>query len=156
MLLMLFVFVFVGIAVHALCGDCRLCVLGRRLGVVCGNKCTLPSCHTFSSGLIISHHFTSFSHVLVLSKSYYFQAYTPKTAAEPASHKHLHHWVFLIDANVNDYEEDNADYGHASIGKISAHLTARNMGLEDTPASFGEIIPLVMTRTLQRVSSSIE
>ena len=108
---------------------------------------------------IISHHFTSFhiiSHVLVLSKSYYFQAYTPKTAAAPASHKHLHHWVFLIDANVNDYEEDNADYGHASIGKISAHLTARNMGLEDTPASFGEIIPLVMTRTLQKVSSSIE
>ena len=28
-----------------------------------------------------------------------------------ASHKHLHHWVFLIDAQVNDYEEDNAEYG---------------------------------------------
>ena len=117
--------------------------------------------HVTRSHQVLSFHiiFTLFhiiSHVLVLSKSYYFQAYTPKTAAAPASHKHLHHWVFLIDANVNDYEEDNADYGHASIGKISAHLTARNMGLEDTPASFGEIIPLVMTRTLQKVSSSIE
>lgn len=32
---------------------------------------------------------------------YYFQEYVPATApATPASHKHLHHWVFLIDAQV--------------------------------------------------------
>ena len=68
MLLMLFVFVFVGIAVHVLCGDCRLCVLGRRLGVVCGNKCTLPTCNTFSSGLIISHHFHIISHHFTRSR----------------------------------------------------------------------------------------
>merc|ERR1711871_1127467 len=64
---------------------------------------------------------------------YYFQEYVPPTATVPASHQHLHHWVFLIDANVNDYEEDNAHYGTASIGKIEAHLTAGTMGLEDTP-----------------------
>jgi hypothetical protein len=63
---------------------------------------------------------------------YYFQEYTPGTStkeatptapattAVAASHKHLHHWVFLIDANVNDYEEDNAKYGEQSIGKITA------------------------------------
>ena len=144
--MLLVLFVCGGIAVHVLCGDCRLCVLG----VVCGNKYITNISHV----LIISH-VLFLTHSLPL-QSYYFQAYTPKTAVAPASHKHLHHWVFLIDANVNDYEEDNADYGHASIGKISAHLTARNMGLEDTPASFGEIIPLVMTRTLQRVTKSRE
>ena len=70
--------------------------------------------------------------------------YEPKSAARPtASHKHLHHWVFLIDAYVNDYEEDNlpAAYGKdmgAGIGRIEAHLVARGtaydgwgMGLED-------------------------
>ena len=39
---------------------------------------------------------------------YYFQEYQPKTAAAPASHRHLHHWVFLIDDAVNDYEEDRS------------------------------------------------
>ena len=39
---------------------------------------------------------------------YYFQEYAPAAPATPASHRHLHHWVFLIDADVNDYEEDNA------------------------------------------------
>eukprot|EP00658_Telonema_sp_P-2_P082549 TRINITY_DN874_c0_g1_i3.p1 TRINITY_DN874_c0_g1~~TRINITY_DN874_c0_g1_i3.p1 ORF type:complete len:388 (-),score=79.58 TRINITY_DN874_c0_g1_i3:514-1677(-) len=76
---------------------------------------------------------------------YYFQEYTPATAGSPASHRHLHHWVFLIDANVNDYEEDSADYGEASIGRISAHLTGKDIGLEDTPASWRTITPLVMT-----------
>merc|ERR1719231_165091 len=33
--------------------------------------------------------------------------------------KYFHHWVFLIDAQVNDYEEDNAEYGKESIGKIT-------------------------------------
>ncbi len=57
--------------------------------------------------------------------------------------RELHHWVFLIDAYVNDYEEDNlpAAYGKdmgAGIGRIEAHLVARGtaydgwgMGLED-------------------------
>jgi len=76
---------------------------------------------------------------------YYFQEYVPATPTIPASHKHLHHWVFLIDANVNDYEEDNAHYGHSSIGKIEAHLTARKMGLEDVPSSFKGITSFVMT-----------
>lgn len=62
--------------------------------------------------------------VYFLKWRYYFQEYTPKTPAAAASHKHIHHWVFLIDASVNDYEEDNAHYGTASIGKIEAHLTA--------------------------------
>jgi hypothetical protein len=75
---------------------------------------------------------------------YYFQEYSPaqqqaapatrqqrqpqpQLASTPASHKALHHWVFLIDAAVNDYEEDNAHYTQSSIGKISAHLTAANL-----------------------------
>ena len=63
---------------------------------------------------------------------YYFQEYTPVSKlSAAASHKHLHHWVFLIDAQVNDYEEDNADYGKKSVGKITAHLKARDIGLED-------------------------
>jgi len=87
---------------------------------------------------------------------YYFQEYKPATSISEASHKHLHHWVFLIDAQVNDYEEDNAEYGKDSIGKISAHLTAKEMGLEDlgkptddgappVPNNFTTITPLVMT-----------
>ena len=87
---------------------------------------------------------------------YYFQEYRPATLRIPASHKHIHHWVFLIDEQVNDYEEDNAKYGTKSIGKISAHLQARNMGLEDisnptadgappVPSNFSTITPLVMT-----------
>ena len=64
---------------------------------------------------------------------YYFQEYKPTPTP---SHKHLHHWVFLIDDAVNDYEEDNlpSHYGidmGTGIGKITAHLNVRSMGLED-------------------------
>jgi hypothetical protein len=76
---------------------------------------------------------------------YYFQEYKPAAAAAPASHKHLHHWVFLIDQAVNDYEEDNAHYGTASVGKITAHLTGAQMGLEDTPKEWKSWSPFVMT-----------
>jgi len=82
---------------------------------------------------------------------YYFQEYepavpaTPATPVTPASHGHLHHWVFLIDQQVNDYEEDNAHYGTASIGKITAHVTGATMGLEDVPKTYNKIIPYVMT-----------
>ena len=87
---------------------------------------------------------------------YYFQEYSPQSDLAPASHKHLHHWVFLIDEAVNDYEEDNAEYGKASIGKITAKLQAKDMGLEDThnptddgapplAGNFTQITPLVMT-----------
>jgi len=82
---------------------------------------------------------------------YYFQEYmppVPATATVPAvkaSHQHLHHWVFLIDANVNDYEEDNAHYGQQSIGKIEAHLKASQMGIEDTPKNYSYFQSLVMT-----------
>jgi len=94
--------------------------------------------------------------VYYLKWRYYFQEYVPASEISPASHKHLHHWVFLIDDAVNDYEEDNAEYGKESIGKIEAHLTAREMGLEDiqkptddgappVPGNFTKITPLVMT-----------
>ena len=87
---------------------------------------------------------------------YYFQEFKPAAPASPASHKHLHHWVFLIDEAVNDYEEDNAEYGVASVGKITARLQAKDMGLEDThsptddgappvPGNFSQITPLVIT-----------
>lgn len=87
---------------------------------------------------------------------YYFQEYKPATSSSPASHKHLHHWVFLIDQAVNDYEEDNTAYGEESMGKITAKLTAKDMGLEDTskptddgappvPSNYTKITPLVMT-----------
>ena len=87
---------------------------------------------------------------------YYFQEYQPAQGSAQASHKHLHHWVFLIDAQVNDYEEDNANYGTESIGKITAHLKAKTMGLEDltnhtddgappVPNNFTTITPIVMT-----------
>ena len=65
--------------------------------------------------------------------------------------------TYLIRYNnfqVNDYEEDNAEYGSESIGKISAHLKARDIGLEDiskntddgappVPSNFTKITPLV-------------
>jgi len=87
---------------------------------------------------------------------YYFQEYKPAINSNPPSHKHIHHWVFLIDEAVNDYEEDNVKYGEESIGKITAKLQAKNMGLEDThtpsddgappvPTNFTTITPLVMT-----------
>ena len=87
---------------------------------------------------------------------YYFQEYTPASESRPASHKHLHHQVFLIDNSVNDYEEDNVKYGDESIGKITAKLQAKDMGLEDlhnpttdgappVPSNITRITPLVMT-----------
>jgi len=76
---------------------------------------------------------------------YYFEEYVPPTKSSPTSHQHLHHWVFLIDDTVNDYEEDNAKYGTQSIGKITANLTARDMGIEDIPSHYSKIVPLVMT-----------
>ena len=95
---------------------------------------------------------------------YYFQEYTPAPRARSppqgaegpaaASHKALHHWVFLIDAAVNDYEEDNAQYGQRSVGKISAHLTAANLcdaGCDgdgpgkEAPSLSKRITPYVMT-----------
>merc|ERR1719217_1838751 len=73
---------------------------------------------------------------------FYFQEYTPAKEAVapfpavPASHQHLHHWVFLIDAQVNDYEEVRCEPGTAVCeGSITAHLQAKNMGLEDIPGS---------------------
>ena len=86
---------------------------------------------------------------------FYFQEYQPASEAV-ASHKHLHHWVFLIDAQVNDYEEDNTEYGTESVGWISAHLQAKDIGLEDlgkptddgappVPKNYTTISPLVMT-----------
>ena len=95
---------------------------------------------------------------------YYFQEYKPKTKATKASHKHLHHWVFLIDDAVNDYEEDNlaSHYGidmGTGIGTITAHLQVKDMGLEDNGIGMNDnpganlipfndktkITPLVMT-----------
>merc|ERR1712232_34397 len=76
---------------------------------------------------------------------YYFQEYVPASDKTQASHKHLNHWVFLIDQAVNDYEEDNANYGKGSLGKITAHLKARDMGLENVPKKYSKITPLVMT-----------
>ena len=63
-----------------------------------------------------------------------------------ASHQNLEHWVFLIDQQVNDYEEDNAHYGEASIGKITAHVVVgEDMGLENQPKEYSGVRPLVMT-----------
>ena len=93
---------------------------------------------------------------------YYFEEYVPPTNVQNASHRHIHHWVFLIDDAVNDYEEDNLEsmYGiNSTVGKIEAHLTVRTMGLEDISASYNDnggippvplypnttIMPLVMT-----------
>ena len=47
---------------------------------------------------------------------------------------------------MNDYEEVHtaADHG-SSIGNITAHIKARDMGLEDTPKHFHGITPYVMT-----------
>lgn len=73
---------------------------------------------------------------------YYFQELVP---GPTPSHEHLHHWVFLIDASVNDYEEDNAVYGEKSIGRIEAHLTGKDIGLEDIPKDYNNISFYVMT-----------
>jgi len=39
--------------------------------------------------------------IYYLKWRYYFQEYTPPTPTAPASHKHMHHWVFLIDQRVS-------------------------------------------------------
>lgn len=76
---------------------------------------------------------------------FYFQEYQPATPTAPATHQHLHHWVFLIDANVNDYEEVKCSEDGICQSSISAHLPAEQMGLEDVPATFSGITPLVIT-----------
>jgi hypothetical protein len=76
---------------------------------------------------------------------YYFQEVVLANVTTPASHQHLHHWVFLIDASVNDYEEDNVNYGTQSIGNITARLTGKDIGLEDIPSSYNKIIFYVMS-----------
>jgi len=75
---------------------------------------------------------------------FYYEEYVPGDSKNPPSHQHLHHWVFLIDAEVNDYEEVKCSDGTMCEGSISAHLTARNMGIEDVPAQFSGIMPLVI------------
>ncbi|CAE7423852.1 unnamed protein product [Symbiodinium natans] len=83
--------------------------------------------------------------IYFLKWRYYFQEYLPPSDKEAASHRHLHHWVFLIDEAINDYEEDNARYGAQSVGRITAHVTGKEIGLEDVPVAYSTITPLVMT-----------
>jgi hypothetical protein len=86
--------------------------------------------------------------VYFLKWRYYFQEYLPAgrgTSTTLASHKQLLHWVFLIDATVNDYEEDNAHYGQESIGRITANLTVAHMGCPDIQNTCPKISPIVMT-----------
>jgi hypothetical protein len=82
--------------------------------------------------------------VYYLKWRFYFQDYAPATATALASHAHLHHWVFLIDASVNDYEEVKCADGTLCEGSITAHVTAAQMGLEDVPAKFSGVTPLVV------------
>ncbi|CAE7611237.1 unnamed protein product [Symbiodinium pilosum] len=83
--------------------------------------------------------------IYFLKWRYYFQEYLPASSKAAASHKHLHHWVFLIDEQINDYEEDSVQYGTESVGRITAHVTGKEMGLEDVPVAYTTITPLVMT-----------
>ena len=41
--------------------------------------------------------------------------------------------------------KDNSEYGKQSVGKIAAHVTGREMGLEDVPVAYSTITPLVGT-----------
>tara|TARA_B110000305_G_scaffold156004_1_gene172679 strand:- start:339 stop:1100 length:762 start_codon:yes stop_codon:yes gene_type:complete len=80
---------------------------------------------------------------------YYFEEYVePVESVElektEASHKHLTHWVFLIDDAVNDYEEVQCEDGSMCQGMISARLTADQMGLEDKPEDYSTITPYVI------------
>jgi hypothetical protein len=73
--------------------------------------------------------------VYYLKWRFYFQEYIPVGAINnnnAASHLHLRHWVFLIDLQVNDYEEWNtpARYGVESVANITAHLTVDTMGFD--------------------------
>jgi len=76
---------------------------------------------------------------------YYFEEYVPGYGMKPPSHYHLHHWVFLIDQGINDYEEVACTEGNSCEGIIEAHISASEMGLEDTPANYTGIMPLVIT-----------
>jgi len=75
---------------------------------------------------------------------FYYQEYIPPVGKLPPSHYHLHHWVFLIDEQINDYEEVQCTEGTPCESYISAHLTANNMGIEDIPAKYTGIMPLVI------------
>lgn len=85
------------------------------------------------------------SHCVCFALRYYFQEYVPANPANntPASHLSLYHWVFLIDDAVNDYEEDNAHYGQASMGRITAHLNVDTMGIENRPTEATNVTFLV-------------
>jgi len=75
---------------------------------------------------------------------FYFEEYKPPSGNQPPSHFHLHHWVFLIDQEINDYEEVQCPDGTMCEAYISAHLTASDMGLEDIPTNYTGIMPLVI------------
>ena len=53
---------------------------------------------------------------------YYFQEYKPASNRSPASHKHLHHWVFLIDAQGSQLW-DLRDHPLSTYANFSAFLT---------------------------------
>lgn len=83
--------------------------------------------------------------VYYLKWRFYFQDYKPATKSAPASHAHMNHWVFLIDLNVNDYEEVKNTDGTGQ-GSITAYLPASQMGLQGPhPKSYTGITPLVIT-----------
>jgi len=75
---------------------------------------------------------------------YYFEEYVPEKPKRSPSHEHLHHWVFLIDSEINDYEEVACADGTMCEGSISARLQAKDMGLEDVPSNYTGIMPLVI------------
>eukprot|EP00494_Astrolonche_serrata_P024296 UN24554 len=71
---------------------------------------------------------------------FYYQEYVEKTATAPASHTLLHHWVFLIDANVNDYEESQCVEGTMCESQITARVNVPSMGFQyDNPPTFSSI-----------------
>lgn len=82
--------------------------------------------------------------IYYLKFRFYFQEYMPASDSSPASHQRLVHWVFLIDAQVNDYEEVPCADGTMCEGSITAHLKASDMGLEETPAAYSGMTPLVI------------
>jgi len=118
-----------------------------------------PACkmQTYMGGLHCCHHLWFLTDVeqeslipdavdtYYLKFRYYYQEYIPANGNQPPSHYHLHHWVFLIDSEVNDYEEVQCSDGTMCEGYISAHLTAADMGLEDIPDKYTGIMPLVIT-----------
>jgi len=118
-----------------------------------------PACNmeTYNGGLHCCHHLWFLTDMeqdslippdvdtYFLKFRYYFQEYIPgNPPGVPPSHQHLHHWVFLIDSEINDYEEVPCSDGTMCEGYISARLTASQMGLEDIPAKYTGIMPLVI------------